>query len=109
MGYRSDLVFGVSKHLITESLVTGKWPKLLQPEPEKTSLTHLFYEITGYKWYDGYTEVDEMNAFIAEHSDKEFDDLPAVAGIRIGEETDDIEEFGSPWLLGIWVNRTITY
>lgn len=109
MGYRSDLVFGVSKRLKAECLLTGKWPELLDSEPDSTSDTHFYYEVNSYKWYDAYPEVIEMTKFLSEYEDSIHDELPDIAGIRIGEETDDIEEFGMPWELGICIERTITY
>ena len=56
------------------------------------------------KWYDGYECVDFVESFITDcipEEDYKF--------VRIGEETDDVEERGDYWDAEIYVQRSISW
>ena len=57
------------------------------------------------KWYEGYHDVDMFNRLM-EHLDANgLDDFYGF--IRIGEETDDIEQRGAPYEFDMYINRSI--
>ena len=58
----------------------------------------------GVKWYDGFEDVDFIEAFITDcipEEDYKF--------VRIGEETDDVDERGDYWDAEIYVQRSISW
>ena len=63
----------------------------------------LYFE--SVKWYDGYYDVDMFNRlmeFLDAYGLDEF-----YGFIRIGEETDDIEQRGCPYEFDMYINRSI--
>ena len=57
------------------------------------------------KWYESFNDVDMFNRLM-EHLDA--NGLDEFYGfIRIGEETDDIEQRGSPYEYDMYINRSI--
>ena len=66
-------------------------------------LDRLYFE--HLKWYEGYHDVDMFNRLM-EHLDANgLDDFYGF--IRIGEETDDIEQRGVPYEYDMYINRSI--
>tara|TARA_Y100000004_G_scaffold118485_1_gene133165 strand:+ start:1851 stop:2207 length:357 start_codon:yes stop_codon:yes gene_type:complete len=66
-------------------------------------LDRLYFE--HLKWYEGYHDVDMFNRLM-EHLDANgLDDFYGF--IRIGEETDDIEQRGVPYEFDMYINRSI--
>ena len=56
------------------------------------------------KWYEGYECVDFIETFLADCVPEE-----DYRFVRIGEETDDVEERGEYWDAEIHVQRTISW
>ena len=69
----------------------------------QSRLDRLFFE--HVKWYEGYHDVGMFNRLM-EHLDANgLDDFYGF--IRIGEETDDIEQRGVPYEYDMYINRSI--
>ena len=66
-------------------------------------LDRLFFE--SVKWYEGYHDVDMFNRLMEMLDAYGLDDFYGF--IRIGEETDDIEQRGVPYEYDMYVNRSI--
>ena len=63
----------------------------------------LFFE--HVKWYEGYHDVDMFNRLMEMLDAYGLDEFYGF--IRIGEETDDIEQRGSPYEYDMYINRSI--
>ena len=57
------------------------------------------------KWYEGYHDVDMFNRLMEMLDAYGLEDLYGL--IRIGEETDDIEQRGATYEFDLYVNRSI--
>ena len=57
------------------------------------------------KWYEGYNDVDVFNRLMEMLDAHGLEDLYGL--IRIGEETDDIEQRGATYEFDLYVNRSI--
>ena len=114
MGYRSQVVLAISKELIpflilatsknkeAEALVFKETDKFDRNyENDKSWL--LMWD--GIKWYEGYHDVDVFNRLMEMLDAQGLEDLYGF--IRIGEETDDIEQRGAPYEFDLYVNRSI--
>ena len=63
----------------------------------------LFFE--HVKWYEGYHDIDMFNRLMEVLDAYGLDDFYGF--IRIGEETDDIEQRGVPYEYDMYINRSI--
>ena len=63
----------------------------------------LYFE--SVKWYEGYYDVDMFNRLMEMLDAHGLDYLYGF--IRIGEETDDIEQRGLPYEFDMYINRSI--
>ena len=63
----------------------------------------LFFE--HLKWYEGYHDVDMFNRLMEMLDANGLQDFYGF--IRIGEETDDIEQRGVPYEYDMYINRSI--
>ena len=66
-------------------------------------LDRLFFE--DVKWYEGYHDVDMFNRLMEVLDAYGLDDFYGM--IRIGEDTDDIEQRGVPYEYDMYINRSI--
>ncbi len=66
-------------------------------------LDRLFFE--HVKWYESYNDVDMFNRLMEFLDAYGLDDFYGF--IRIGEETDDIEQRGVPYEYDMYINRSI--
>ena len=111
MGYRSDICIGIKKEVKAWALINNNWPSLLDEADstdEESDAT--FYNYQGWKWYQTYDEVLEVEKFLAAVEEQYGNSSPpesAYAFVRLGEEYEDIEVKGQPWDLGIEIHRTI--
>ena len=67
------------------------------------AVLELYFE--SVKWYEGYHEVDMFNRLMEMLDANGLDDFYGF--IRIGEETDDIEQRGVPYEYDMYINRSI--
>ncbi len=66
-------------------------------------LDRLFFE--HVKWYESYHDIDMFNRLMEVLDAYGLDDFYGF--IRIGEETDDIEQRGVPYEYDMYINRSI--
>lgn len=109
MGYRSDVGFTctpVVKQVIEQVCEWNSEFKELIDYADNRSFNdsgRWFWE--GVKWYDDFPDVQIMeNLMVVLDNSEMYDEY---GFIRIGEETEDIETKGSPYELGMYVNRSI--
>jgi len=109
MGYRSEL------KLIALGDTAIKFLMLLDGESRKTleegaeftlTDTELYIHIRDWKWYDGYTVVDDVNHTIWEITRDNPD--AEIGMIRVGEETTDVEEYGNVGLVNLYTETSIS-
>lgn len=105
MGYRSDVVIGITKEKwvehqlnpsIPDALLGGDVARVIKPNA-------VYFVISSWKWYQSYPEVQEIESW--------FETLPMedFGAMRIGENDDDIETWGQPADFDIWLSRSIDY
>lgn len=103
MGYRSDIVIGTTKEALTKDLLDPCIPKCLKEIGYKESLNgeYIYFFIEQWKWYEDYPEVQEILRWFHTMSIDEY------GAIRIGEDDDDTETWGTPYEFEIHVERAI--
>jgi len=113
MGYRSEIVIGLTNKLFLQEKLKGTLPDLLGDPTERNGA--MYWRFSGYKWYDSYDEirtvdnwVQDMIAEADEHNAGKFEGPGQFIGfIRVGEEHADIDELGEPWELEMYVDTYI--
>lgn len=130
MGYRSDVVLAVRKDVYLKCQLLQNIPKCLHENSHDVSLqahgNAMYWEIQGWKWYDSYPEIQEINAWIEWLEDEEenppeqvelrrdkdnkpiYTDMASFGGIRIGEDSTDVEEWGCPSEFDLYVCTSIS-
>ena len=126
MGYRSQVVLAISKHLPpfltlatsqnaeAEALVF-KYADYFERnyENEKSWL----FRWDGFKWYDSYEDIQTLERFVSEAESDEYefevDGKPQASSehikfVRVGEEDTDIETRGDGFW-DIYVTTSISY
>ena len=129
MGYTSTVKFAIRKDVYLKCLLLQNIPKCLQEHDDSITLTPhgdaMYWEIRGWKWYDSYPEIQEIQTWFDWLEDEEenpqkqeeltrdkdnipiMGDCPAFGGIRIGEDNDDIQEWGCPSDFDLYVSVAI--
>ena len=127
MGYRSDVVLAVGKEIMPHFMAAlsrnEAASKMVFDPAYRDDLIkdyqgegNMLIRWSGVKWYEGYEDIDAIQAFINDPSDfgpENVGDAGASVWdcfkfVRIGEEPHDIEtEGGGFW--DIYVERSITY
>jgi hypothetical protein len=127
MGYRSQVVLAISKHLTpfltlaasqhpeTEALVF-KYHQVFDRDYQGDKSWLITWE--GVKWYDSYPDVQAIEKFVQEAvcDEYEFEDDDGKKGlssehvrfVRVGEEDGDVECFGDGFW-DIYPSTTICY
>ena len=116
VGYRSDVGWACSPEVAEViDAVLELNPKESNPDIHslvdcgrdshwgQTRLDRLFFE--HVKWYEGYHDVDMFNRLMEVLDAYGLQDFYGF--IRIGEETDDIEQRGVPYEFDMYINRSI--
>lgn len=101
MGYRSDLIIAVSNEIILEDMVANTIPKIVKRLDFKLRGMGTYYRIEGWKWYDEDQNVAALLEWFGSMDEDKF------GVVRVGEDADDIEEWGTPYLFDIYVQTTI--
>ena len=119
MGYRSDITIAITKELYVKCQLLQNIPAALTGEEmvEKDGVCYWF--LTGWKWYDGYSEVQAIVAWFDWCEDEEENppqpegnhSKPVFGALRLGEGAGnglDEESWGYPWVFGIHVYSCIS-
>jgi len=108
MGYRSQLIIGIEKNQYVEcALITQTIPKLLQEYQPRAWGDVMYWAIPDIKWYDDFPDVVECEEFFEMLNDLPYKDEQSFGAIRIGEDDDDTQEWGTPHQFEIYVRRDI--
>lgn len=119
MSYRSDLVIAVHKQIITEDLINPIIPVALKNEPFCDTELARYWKLEGWKWYESYPEVQEIEAFFNRLDEHELPirtsnvdptlqfEIGPYGALRIGEDHDDSQQWGDPGEYGVHLKRTI--
>lgn len=115
MGYHSKVVIAVHKRVLAESLITG----LGIPEGLEQADSIVETDIAKYwhfydcKWYSTNPYVAEIEGWLMELGEMDTIELPGgffsapYGALRLGEDSSDVEEWGSPYSYGIEFVRNI--
>jgi hypothetical protein len=116
MGYLSDVTIVITKYARTLALVENNFPSLLAKTTpiSEDDADVIAWSFEYVKWYEGNKEVDEvmdyLDSLLHNGGLPELYDADAHYGfMRIGEEYEDIECKGEPYLYGITLHRSIRY
>lgn len=121
MGYTSDVVIAVHKEVMVKRLIHGKQTPKPLTEATKTFTTEIaqYWVIQGWKWYESYPEIQEINAFIdevLEEDDVKYTTsgdvswmISPMGAMRMGEDDHDVQEWGDPSEYGIGLSRFIDF
>jgi len=101
MGYRSDVVIAIRKELLAQDLINPNIPAVIKTLSNASTEHAIYYFIKGWKWYESYPEIQEIEAWFESMN---FEDFGAM---RIGENDDDTETWGSPYDFEIYLSRQI--
>ena len=107
MGYRSDIVIGMSKELYTKCMLLNNIPEALNNEQTAIINGTVYWRINDWKWYDDYPEVRSIQDWFNWCTDEEVNPRtePTEAGnypsahfgaLRSGEDVGDFDEWGEP-------------
>ena len=111
MGYRSEVCIALdasaadSLNAYMEVLPNNKHIKELLNDADGTIESEgvLKYYWDHIKWYEGYPGIDVLDTLLCNLPDE------AYGFVRIGEDSQDIEERGLPYEFDIHVTRSITW
>jgi hypothetical protein len=100
MGYRSDVLLVVEKEAWENSLSLKEISKYQQKAKDLTDFADIKREKNGIllfyweciKWYD-----DDEKVIAVQKTLRVFENSDSYLFIRVGENTDDLEEDGSMW------------
>lgn len=102
MGYRSDLVIGVKKTVLARDLLSNEIPPVFKKLPRFDTEDAVYWKIKDWKWYTSYPEIQEIEHWFVSVLDSE-----EFGAIRLGEDYEDVQTWGSPWNFEIGVYRHI--
>ena len=110
MGYRSDIGMAGGEELkfVVESVASFESElKEFVDYGENVSGCEESFRHTweSVKYYDGYPDVDALNGIMDFFDHINHDEYYGF--IRIGEETEDIEQRGCPYEFDMYINRSI--
>lgn len=105
MGYTSTIVIAVKKEVIARDLIDPKIPACLKEIEYKANdqIGAVYWELDSWKWYSTYQEVQEIEAWF---NSMEFEDFGAI---RLGEDDNDSQAWGSPYDFDMHINRWISH
>ena len=116
MGYRSEVAIALTSEAANKLFVLQEFcPELKELVNDADENSHFDKESIdkGFdaklywnhvKWYDSYTEIQQMETFLYNILEDDCDFL----FLRIGEETDDMETQGHFWDSGMYIQRCIS-
>ena len=113
MGYRPDVVIALHIEIIAEDLIKPIIPKALKKLGYTLYGNAAYYFIDSWKWYSDFPDIAEIEAFFRILDERMptlvgKETLPWFGALRMGENDDDIETWGSPHDFDIYINRSIT-
>ena len=111
MGYRSDVTIGLTKALYVKAVLLNNIPKALENAEKVETDLNVFWQIEGWKWYEFYPDIIEIQAWFDWCIDVMEDDdtnESIFGAVRVGEEYGDSEDWGSPGDLDIYISHYIS-
>jgi hypothetical protein len=101
MGYRSDIVIAINKSILAQDLIAPCIPSVIKELNSASTDDATYYFIEGWKWYDSFPEVQEIEAWFDSMNSEDF------GAMRIGEDDTDTETWGCPYEFEIYLSRSI--
>lgn len=107
MGYRSDIIIAIKPEVRARHLISSEIPACLMNDNSVVKESHpqtgfFYFRIEGWKWYETYPEIQEIEAWFESMDDSEF------GAMRMGEDNDDNQTWGSPYDFDICLNRYLS-
>lgn len=115
MGYRSDIAIAIHKNIVAEDLINPIIPEALKKEQHLDYGESRYWFLSGWKWYEDYPEVAAIEAFF-NYMDENVDPIKTegtsftyspYGALRIGDDDDDVENWGDPSQYDIHLSRSI--
>lgn len=105
MGYTSTIVIAVKKEVLARDLIKPEIPDCLKEIGHKINeqLGAAYWELDSWKWYSTYDEIQKIEAWFDAMDFEEF------GAIRLGEDDNDSQTWGSPYDFDICINRWISH
>ena len=101
MGYRSDVRIAIIKEVYMDALIKENFPEIfIENEPDIID-GNRYYSFDDIKWYDDFPDIAECMKFLNNLPEEDW------GFIKIGENDDDVESFGSPWDFDMYVETSI--
>ena len=115
MGYRSDIAIAIHKNIVARDLIDPIIPDALKNEPHQDNGDTRYWYLSGWKWCRGYLEVAAIEKFFDLLNEEGFQifnqeheySIYPYGAIRIGEDDDDVENWGDPSHYDIHLSRSI--
>ena len=109
MGYRSDVAIAITKEEYVKAVLRQDFPDALKEEQYVEQAGVLYWFLEGWKWYDSFTDIKEIDDFLQKLEEVETEDNEYIYGfMRMGEADDDFEERGDPYSFDIHFVRTMS-
>lgn len=109
MGYRSDVVFALSKKAFFKyGLLLKKLSFIEDNHADRIVLNNgdVYFKINNIKWYDSDPYIKNFDALLAE-IDSDTDSEVLYGFMRLGEESGDVEEKGYCHEFDIYYSQSI--
>lgn len=105
MGYTSTIVIAVKKEVLARDLIKPEIPSCLKEIGHKINeqIGAAYWELDSWKWYSTYAEIQEIEKWF---DSMEYEDFGAI---RLGEDDNDSQTWGSPYDFDICINRWISH
>ena len=119
MGYRSDVAIAIHKDLQGDFLTFLNTEKLMAEifgdrsdfhlDKDYQAEGHWLFTCNGVKWYTTFSEYEDIQMFekFMDAMDEKFDHSAQYRFVRVGEQSDDVEERGDWCESEVYVSREI--
>ena len=106
MGYRSEVIIAVTKKAYNKFADQAVRDILKTCDTVTQNKNGYYFHFNSIKWYSDYEEIQKLNKFI---EDCVQDNSDNIGFLRIGEDDDDLERIGDPYLFDVFINRSIEF
>jgi hypothetical protein len=106
MGYRSDVIIAVTKKAYNKFADQDVRDVLKTCDTVTQNKNGYYFHFNSIKWYSDYEEIKKLDKFIDDCIE---DDFESIGFLRIGEDDDDIERRGEPYIFDVSMERSIGF
>lgn len=117
MSYRSDIVIAIHKTIMARNLITNEFPSILKTEAHYQVDNAFYWRLDFWRWDNGYADVKEVEDYFEKLDEEDEVDasdagdhpyrIGVYGAVRVGEDSSDLQEWGTPEEYGISVDISI--